>query len=140
MEYTGNDMQDDTHLSSSSLKTFSLFEISLSCGDDNLDTFSIKFINCEKETGLKSKTGFKDFYDEVITQSLLNAMLNHVGMSLIFSSKKEMDYDNFTKSKNLNRIDTGPWKNKNICSKLYRTTFESFINKLEQTDIISCVL
>ena len=40
MEYTGNYMQDDTHLTSSLLKTFSLFEIRLSCGDDNLDTFS----------------------------------------------------------------------------------------------------
>ena len=80
MEYTGNFMQDDTHLTSSLLKMLSLFEIRLSCGDDNLDTLSLKCINCKKETGLKSKTGFKEFYDKVITQFVLNAMLHHVGM------------------------------------------------------------
>ena len=38
MKYTGNDMQNDTHLTSSLLKMFSLFEIRLSCGDVDLDT------------------------------------------------------------------------------------------------------
>ena len=108
MEYTGNFMQDDTHLTSSLLKMFSLFEIRLSCGDDNLNTLSLKCINCRKETGLKSKNGFKDFYDEVITQFVLNAMSHHVGMSWIISSKKEMDYDNFTNSKNLNWFEHRP--------------------------------
>ena len=55
MEYTGNFMQDDTHLTSSLLKMFSLFEIRLICGDVDLDTVSLKCINCQKETGLKSK-------------------------------------------------------------------------------------
>ena len=59
----------------------------------------------------------------------MNAMLHHVGMSWIISSKKEMDYDTFTNSKNLNQFDTGPWHNKNICSKLYGTTFEGFITQ-----------
>ena len=36
IEYTGNFMQDDTHLTSSLLKMFSMFEIRLSCGDDDL--------------------------------------------------------------------------------------------------------
>ena len=31
--------------------------------------------------------------------------------------------------KNLNWFDTGPWHNKNICSKLYGTTFEGFITQ-----------
>ena len=61
MEYTGNVMQDDTHLTSSLLKMFSLFEIRLSCGDDNLDTLSLKCINRKKETGLKSKPASKTF-------------------------------------------------------------------------------
>ena len=56
-------MQDDTPLTSSLLKMFSMFEIRLSCGDVNVDTVSLKCINCKKETGLKSKTGFKYFYD-----------------------------------------------------------------------------
>ena len=40
-----------------------------------------------------------------------------------------MDYDNFTNSKSLDWFDTGPWHNKNICSKLYGTTFEGFITQ-----------
>ena len=63
----------------------------------------------------------------------MNAMLHHVGMSWIFCSKKEMDYDNYTNSKNVSWFDTGPWHNKNICSKLYGTTFEGF-NTQARTD------
>ena len=88
MEYTGIEMQDDTHITSSLLKMFSMFEIRLICGDDNLDTFSLKCVNCKKETGLNAETSFKEFYDEVITQFVLNAILHHVGMSWIISSKK----------------------------------------------------
>ena len=40
-----------------------------------------------------------------------------------------MDYDNFKNSKILEWFDTGPWYNKNICSKLYGTTFEYFITQ-----------
>ena len=42
-------MQDDTHLMSSLLKMFSMFEIRLSCGDDDLDIVSLKCINCFKK-------------------------------------------------------------------------------------------
>ena len=52
MEYTGNLMQDDTHLTSSLLNMFSMFEIRSSCGDDDLYIVSLKCINCKKETGL----------------------------------------------------------------------------------------
>ena len=88
MKYTGNDMQDDTHLTSSLLKMFSLFDICLSFGYVNFYTVSLKCINCKKEKGLNEETGFKEFYDEFITQFVLNAMLHHVGMSWIISSKK----------------------------------------------------
>ena len=101
MEYTGNIMQDDTYITSSLLKMFSMFEIRLSCGDDDLDKVCLKCINCKREKGLNAETGFNRFYDEVITQFVLNAMLHHVGMSWIISSKKEMDYVNFTNNKNL---------------------------------------
>ena len=94
-------MQDDTHLTSSFLNIFSMFEIRLSCGDDDLNKVGLKCINCKKETGLSAETGFREFYDEVITQFVLNAMLHHVGMSWTISSKKETNYDNFTNSKNL---------------------------------------
>ena len=46
MEYTGNIMQDDTHLMSSLLKMLSMFEICLSCGDNDLEIVSLKCINC----------------------------------------------------------------------------------------------
>ena len=76
MEYTGNDMQNDTHLTSSLLKMFSLSEIRLSCGDVDLDAVSLKCINFQKETSLKSKTGFKEFYDKIINPFVMNAMRN----------------------------------------------------------------
>ena len=60
-----------------------MFEIRLSCGDVYLDTVSLKCINCQKETGLKSKTAFKEFNDKTITPFVMNAMLHHVGMSWI---------------------------------------------------------
>ena len=53
MEYTGNFMQDNTHLTSSLLKMFSMFEICFSVGDDDLDEVSLKCINCKISTGLK---------------------------------------------------------------------------------------
>ena len=49
-----------------------------------------------------------------------------------------MDYDNFTNSKKLDWFDTGPCHNKNICSKLYGTTFEDFIThaRTDQNNIM----
>ena len=88
MEYTGNLMKDDTHLMSTLLKILSMFEIRLSCGDDDLDIVSLKCINCKKETVLNSETGFSWVYDDVITKFVLNEILHHVGMSWIISSKK----------------------------------------------------
>ena len=89
MEYTGNIMQDDTHITSSLLEMFSMFEIRLSCGDDDLEKVCLKCVNSKKETVLNAETGFKEFYDEVITQFVLNAMLHNVGMSWIISSKRK---------------------------------------------------
>ena len=65
----------------------------------------------------------------MITPFVMNSMLHHVGMSWMISSKKEMDYDNFSNHENFGWFETGPWNNKNICSKLYGTTFEGFINQ-----------
>ena len=138
MEYTGNIMQDYTHLTSSLLKMFSMIGILLSCGDNGLDIVSLKCVNCKKETGLNAENGFNGFYDEVITQFVLNEMLHHVDMSWIISSKKEMDYDNFTNIKKLEWFDTGPWYNKNICSKLHGITFEDF--SISDTAFIICFI
>ena len=65
---------------------FSLFEVRLSCGDNDLDIASLKCINYKKETSLNSETGLTWVHDEVITQFMLNTMLHHVGMSCIISS------------------------------------------------------
>ena len=40
-----------------------------------------------------------------------------------------MDCYNFTKRKKLEWFDTGPWYNKNICSKLNGINFEDFITQ-----------
>ena len=87
MEYTGNDIKNDTPLTSSLLKMFSMFEIRLSVGDVNLDEVYLKCINCKRTTGLKTKSGFKEFYDKMITPFVMNSMLHHVGMSWMISSK-----------------------------------------------------
>ena len=63
----------------------------------------------------------------------MNSMLHHVGMSWMISSKKEMNYDNFTNTENVGWFETVPWHKKNIRSKLYGTTFEGFI-KQARTD------
>ena len=51
MEYTGNDIKNDTPLTSSLLKMFSMFEMILCVGDVNLDEVSLKYINCKISTG-----------------------------------------------------------------------------------------
>ena len=122
MEYTVHDMKNDIPLTTSLLKMFPMFEISLTVGDVNVDEVSLMCINCKISTDLKPKSG-KEFYDKIITPFVMNSMLHHVGMSWMISSKKEMDYDNFTNTENVGLFETGPWHNKNICSKLYGTTF-----------------
>ena len=66
MKYTGNLMQDDTHLTSSLLNMFSMFEIHLSCGDNNLYIVSLKCINCKREKGLNKETGINWVYEFII--------------------------------------------------------------------------
>ena len=67
---------------------FSMFEIRLSYGDEDLETVSLKCINFKTEIGLDPETSFTWVYDEIITKFALNAMLHHVGMSWIISSNQ----------------------------------------------------
>ena len=53
MNYTGNDMKNDTPLTSSLLNMFSMFEICLTVGDVNVDEVSLMCINCKISTVLK---------------------------------------------------------------------------------------
>ena len=129
MEHIGIIMQDDTHLISSLLKMFSMFEIRLSYWEKYLDTLSLKCIHCKRETGLDPETNFTWVYDKIITKFVLNAMLDHVGMSWIISSNQEMEYEMNTKNNHLDWSNKGPWYNKNICSKLHGIKFEGFITQ-----------
>ena len=52
MEYTGNDMKSDIPLTTSLLKMFSMFEISMTVGYVNVDEVSFMCINCKRTTGL----------------------------------------------------------------------------------------
>ena len=58
MEHTANKMQDDKRVISSLLKMFTMFEIRLSYEDEDLDTVSLKCINCKRETGLDPENSF----------------------------------------------------------------------------------
>ena len=58
MEHTANEMQYDKGLISSLLKMFSMIKICLSFVDEDLETLSLKCINCKMETGLNSETRF----------------------------------------------------------------------------------
>ena len=56
-------------------------------------------------------------------------MLYHVGISWIIRPKKEMDYDKYTNRDHLDWFNTGPYDNKNICSKWHGIKFEDFITQ-----------
>ena len=64
--------------------------------------------------------------EEMINKFVLNAILNHVGMSLIICSNKEMLYeiDEISHPDWSNKV---PWYNTDICSKLHGKLFEYFI-------------
>ena len=109
-----------------------MLEISLTVVDVDVDEVCLMCIICKISTDLEPKYG-KEFYDKMITPFVMNSMLHHVGMSWTISSKKEMDYDKFSNHENVSWFETGPWHNKNICSKLYGTNFEGFI-KQARTD------
>ena len=108
MEDTANKMQEDKGLISSLLRMFPMFEIHLSFGDEYLDALYIKCINCKRETALDPETSFNWVYDEIVTKFVLNEMLNHVGMSWIISSNREMEYE-------MNKTNHQDWLNKVPC-------------------------
>ena len=129
MEHTENEIQEDKGLISLLLKMFSMFEIRLSFGDDDLDALAIKCINCKRETDLNSETSFTWVYDEIVTKFVLNAMLHNFGMSWIISSNREMNYEMNTKINHLDWLNKGTWYNKKICSKLHGSRFDNIITQ-----------
>ena len=67
-------------------------------------------------------------FDEIITRFVLNEILNHVGMSWIISSNKEMKYD-MDKNNHQDWLNKFPWCNTSICLKLRGSTFVYFITQ-----------
>ena len=80
MEYTSNIMDTNNGLISSLLKVFAMFYLGLDCEGEKLDVISIRCINYKIETGLYLKN---TTFDDLITNSVLNTILHHVGMSWI---------------------------------------------------------
>ena len=90
-----------------------------------MDVIYIRCINCKIETGLYLKN---TTFDEIITNVLLVAILHHVGMPWIISSKYEMKYET-DKINHQCRFIKGPWYNTSICLKFHGSTFEDFITQ-----------
>ena len=128
MEHNANKRKENNGLISSLLKMFSMFEIRLSYGDEDLDVLYIKCINCKTETGLNPKTNFTLVYDEIVTKFVLNAMLHHVGISWIISSNQKIEYE-MNKTNHQYWLNKGPCYNTYLCSKLYGSMFEDFITQ-----------
>ena len=76
-------------------------------------------------------------YKGIITVSVLNTQLHHVGMSLIIETHEQLKYD--MEKHNPGWITGDPWYNTYICKQLYGTLFEEF-NRNARTDrcIIIC--
>ena len=62
----------------------------------------------------------------MITKFVLNEILNHVGMSWIISSNKEMKYE-IDENNHQDWLNKGPWYNTSICLKFHGSMFEGFI-------------
>ena len=111
---------------------FPMFSVIFKVVEGTVNEVTLKCMNCKREKYIQHKSD-KEFIDKMITPFMMNSMLHHVVMSWIISSKKGMDYENFSQRETVDWFDKGPWYNKSICSKLYGTTFEGFI-KQARTD------
>ena len=123
MEHNANIIKINKGTIPSLLKVFSMFELRLIGDKEKLDLIAISSINSKKETGLYLQNST---FEEMITKCVLDAILHHVGMSWIISSKDEMKYeiDEINHQDCLNKV---PWYNTYICSRLHGSLFEDFI-------------
>ena len=79
------------------LKIFSMFQMSLWYDkepDDQIDlkSIAIRYMNRGKETG-SSMNNMNTNYKYIITSFVLNEVLDHVGMSWIIETHKQLKYD-----------------------------------------------
>ena len=117
MEYTEDKVENETTLLPSLLSIFSMLQIRCwySKGHDDqnkVEHFDIRCSNCGKETFL-SMDNMNTKYKDIITTFLLNAVLQHVGMSQIIGTNKKLEYD--MDKHNSDWVTGGPWYNTYIC-------------------------
>ena len=67
-------------------------------------------------------------------------MLHHVGMSWMITSKKGMDYVNFSNRDNVGWFDKGPWQKKISVLNYMVLHLKVLLNRLELIGTISCAL
>ena len=56
---------------------------------------------------------------------MLNSMLQNVGLSCIFKTNQQLEYDIYEYSPYW--LTDGPWYNNYICKKIHGTVFEKYI-------------
>ena len=88
-----------------------------------MDVISIRCINCKIETGLYLRN---TTFDEMITKSVLNPILHHVGVLGIISANDEMKYE-IDENNHQDWLNKVPLYNTSICSIFYGSLFEYFI-------------
>ena len=76
----------------------------------------------------------------MITPFVMNSMLHHVGMSWMIISKKEMDYDNFSNHENVGWFEQVHGTTKTYVLNYMELLLKVLLNRIEQTDTISCAL
>ena len=77
-EHTANILNPKQGLITSLIRVFSMFELHLIDDEEKLEAIAIRCINCKKETGFFLRTST---FKEMITKSVLNAILHHLDMS-----------------------------------------------------------
>ena len=123
MEHTENILKPNKGLIPLLLKVLPVFQLILIYDKDEVEAIAIRCIDCKTETVLYS---INSILEEMITKSVLNTILYHVGVSWIICSNKKMKYeiDKINHHGCLNKV---PWYNTDICSKLHGIMFEYFI-------------
>ena len=78
-------------------------------------------------------------YQEMITTSVLNKMLHHVGMIWIIENHQDLKYD--MELKKLDWMIGGPWYKTSICMKLNGILFDGFImnTRTDRYNIMCCI-
>ena len=104
-----------------------MFQIRLWYDKENIegnvmDNIAIRCSCCGKITGISVKNTNTN-YKYMIIKFVLNIVKQHVGMSWIIETNKQLRYD--IEKRNRYCITDGPWYNTYICKKLHGTVPEN---------------